>query len=226
MPHALDNPVWSALTSRQSAISLGGRRARRFLPEISPFAALAGDNDEDLGELVPLVPADGSVMLVRNGGRAFASTDALVATPFEGLQMVARSVTAPGAADEVIDLAEADAPEILALATLTRPGPFLPRTHTLGRFVGIRKDGRLVAMAGERFKLEGYTEVSGVCTHPDWRGRGYAGLLSRIVAARIAARGETPFLHAFISNTAAIRLYEQLGFEARARMQGAVIRRS
>ena len=226
MPHALDNPVWSALTSRQSAISLGGMHARRYLPEISPFAALAEDSDSGLDELAPLVPADGSVMLVRNGGRPLSSTAALAVTPFEGLQMVARSVTAPEPSDEVLDLGEADAGDILELATLTRPGPFLARTHTLGSFVGIRKEGKLVAMAGERFKLDGFTEVSGVCTHPDWRGRGYAGLLSRIIATRIAARGEIPFLHAFITNTAAIRLYEQLGFEARARMQGAVVRRA
>ncbi|MCA3574570.1 MAG: GNAT family N-acetyltransferase [Aestuariivirga sp.] len=226
MPHVLDNPVWSALTSRQSAISLGGTRARRFLPEISPFAALGEDSDAGFDELATMVPADGSVMLVRNGGRALSSTGALVVSPFEGLQMVARSVTAPEPSDEVIDLSEPDAPEILALAALTKPGPFLARTHTLGSFVGIRKEGKLVAMAGERFKLDGYTEVSGVCTHPEWRGRGYAGLLSRIVAIRIAARGETPFLHAFITNTAAIRLYEQLGFEPRTRMQGAVVRRA
>jgi len=126
--------------------------------------------------------------------------------------------------DEAIDLTDADAPDMIELAMLTRPGPFIARTHTMGSFIGIRKEGRLIAMAGERFKLDGYTEVSGVCTHPDWRGRGYAGLLSRIVATRIMARGETPFLHAFITNTAAIRLYESLGFVARRRLQGAVLR--
>jgi predicted GNAT family acetyltransferase len=114
---------------------------------------------------------------------------------------------------------------MVELAALTRPGPFLARTHTLGRFVGIRQSGRLVAMAGERFKLDGITEVSGVCTHPDWRGRGYAGLLSRIVATRIADRGEIPILHAFATNTAAIRLYGELGFVLRERLQGAIFTR-
>lgn len=104
---------------------------------------------------------------------------------------------------------------MLALATLTKPGPFLPRTHCLGEFWGVREDGRLLAMAGERMKLDGFTEVSGVCSHPDARAQGYAGLLSRHVAARVFARGETPFLHAYASNQGAIRLYERLGFVVR-----------
>ena len=89
---------------------------------------------------------------------------------------------------------------MLALATLTRPGPFFARTHQLGAFIGVKQDGRLVAMAGERMQPTGFTEVSGVCTHPDPRGRGYAGGLMRQVAARILARGETPFLHAYADN--------------------------
>ena len=116
--------------------------------------------------------------------------------------------------------------DMLELATLTRPGPFLPRTHELGSFVGIRSSGKLVAMAGERLKVPGFTEISGVCTDPDFRGRGYAGILSRIVATRISERGETPFLHAWASNAAAIRLYEELGFRHRQMMSVTVLKRS
>ena len=112
-------------------------------------------------------------------------------------------------------LGDADAPEMLALATLTEPGPFFVKTHQLGRFVGIRQDGRLVAMAGERMQPDGFTEVSGVCTHPDHRGRGYAAALMGEVARGILARGDTPFLHAYASNQAAIALYERLGFQHR-----------
>src|SRR5689334_2909734 len=114
-------------------------------------------------------------------------------------------------------LTDADAAQMLALATLTRPGPFFARTHQLGEFIGVRIDGQLAAMAGERMKPDGFTEVSGVCTHPDHRGRGYAGVLSSLVAERIIARGEVPFLHAFADNAAAIGLYETLGFRIRAR---------
>ena len=112
-----------------------------------------------------------------------------------GVQMVAETL-AGGSDIDFLELGDADAAEMLALATLTEPGPFFTRTHRLGDFIGIRHAGRLVAMAGERMKPEGFTEVSGVCTHPDFRGRGYAGALMRVVAARIAARGEMPFLHA------------------------------
>jgi predicted GNAT family acetyltransferase len=114
---------------------------------------------------------------------------------------------------------------MLALATLTEPGPFLRQTHRMGNFFGIRVDGRLVAMAGERFRFAGCTEVSGVCTHPDFRGHGFAGRLSRHVAAAIAARGETAFLHAWKNNVAAISLYRTLGFTLRCEVNVAVLER-
>ena len=111
---------------------------------------------------------------------------------------------------------EADAPEMLALATLTKPGPFFDKTHRLGDFIGVKRDGRLIAMAGERMKPAGFTEVSGVCTHPDFRGQGLAGGLMRIVTERILARGEQALLHAYADNTGAIALYETLGFSIRS----------
>jgi predicted GNAT family acetyltransferase len=114
---------------------------------------------------------------------------------------------------------------MLALATLTEPGPFFARTHQLGDFVGVRDGGRLMAMAGERMKPTGFTEVSGVCTHPDGRGRGYAGALTRAVVAKILARGEQPFLHVYAHNTGAIALYEALGFSLRRKMSMTVLTR-
>jgi len=115
---------------------------------------------------------------------------------------------------------------MLALATETRPGPFFARTHQLGDFVGVKAGGRLIAMAGERMKPEGYTEVSGVCTDPGHRGRGYAGALMRVVAHRILARGETPFLHSYAHNTGAIGLYQSLGFALRSEMTMQVLSRA
>jgi predicted GNAT family acetyltransferase len=111
---------------------------------------------------------------------------------------------------------------MLALATLTRPGPFRARTHTLGRFIGIRDSGRLIAMAGERLKLDGFVEISAVCTHPDYRGRGYGGALMKMVGKRILSEGDTPFLHTYADNTVAIALYRRLGFEVRAEVIHAV----
>ena len=140
-----------------------------------------------------------------------------------GVQML---TTRPLAPDDGVELlTDADAAEMLALAALTEPGPFLARTHTMGRFIGIRIDGRLAAMAGERMRFPGHVEVSGVCTHPDFRGRGLARRLSAAVTADIQRRGEQPFLHAWTTNTAAIALYETLGFVARATVNIAVLKR-
>ena len=104
---------------------------------------------------------------------------------------------------------------MLALAEVTKPGPFLPRTHELGAFYGVRIGGRLIAMAGERLKLPGYTEITAVCTHEDFRGMGLAAALIARVADGIQARGETPFLHVFSHNASAIAVYRRLGMTFR-----------
>src|SRR6201998_2534210 len=111
-----------------------------------------------------------------------------------------RNTPFESAAGDMLTLGRSGGPEVLALARLTEPGPFLERTHVRGSFLGIRIGGRLAAMAGERMRFPGYTEVSGVCTHPDFRGRGLARRLSAAVAARIEARGEQSFLSAWTSN--------------------------
>ncbi|MCB8882795.1 GNAT family N-acetyltransferase [Acidisoma cellulosilytica] len=133
------------------------------------------------------------------------------------VQMVADRFAGEPAGFDYDVLTPADAAEMLDLARLTKPGPFAQRTRELGRFLGVRRDGRLVAMAGERMKPGSFTEISGVCTHPDHRGQGYAAGLMRDVALAIVARGETPFLHAFADNLGAIALYEKLGFVTRWR---------
>lgn len=137
--------------------------------------------------------------------------------------MVAASVPPDAREHDFTDLTDDDAGEMLALATLTVPGPYAAKTNRLGGFVGIRRDGRLLAMAGERMKPGRHTEVSGVCTHPDHRGRGYAGFLMRLVAARILARGEEPFLHCYASNAGAIALYRRLGFEPHQSVTATVL---
>ena len=134
-------------------------------------------------------------------------------------QMVLVELTPAKARNIMIEpLTEADAPAMRALAALTEPGPFFDRTHQLGGFFGVKQDGRLMAMAGERMKPDGFTEVSGVCAHPDARGRGYAGALMRTVIEQILARGETAFLHSYADNAGAIALYRALGFEVRSEM--------
>jgi predicted GNAT family acetyltransferase len=213
--HPLDLPARSALHGRHAHFAIGIGGARRYHPEYGVFAALDDHSDATLAALAALVTEHGDVALLEAEappplpGLAIASQDL-------GVQMTAHEITpGPARAHALIPLGDADAPEMLALATLTEPGPFFTRTHCLGTFLGVRVDGRLVAMAGERMKPDGFTEVSGVCTHPDHRGRGHAAALMRAIAAGILARGETPFLHAYASNHAAIALYERLGFTLR-----------
>jgi hypothetical protein len=213
--HPLDHAVWSALTGRQSHLALVADGARRYDPAYGVFAAVGEKTDANLAALGALVAAHGDVALLQ-ADPATEAPGVVVASQDLGVQMVAERLTAgPPPEFDIVPLGDADGPEMLALATLTRPGPFFERTHQLGDFFGVREDGRLVAMAGERMKPDGFTEVSGVCTHPDHRGRGYAGALMRLVARRILDRGETPFLHAYASNTGAIALYETLGFTLR-----------
>ncbi|MEO8553949.1 MAG: GNAT family N-acetyltransferase [Kofleriaceae bacterium] len=217
-------PIWDALTTRQIAFSLGGERARRFDPEVSPFAATRDDSPDSLAALAELVPSTGTlVMLQADPIRVPPGAVAVMTAP--GVQMIAeRPIEAPSD-PRIRRLAPTDAPAMLALATLTKPGPFAARTPELGEFWGVFDGEHLVAMAGERMKHPGLTEVSGVCTHPDARGRGLARTLSAWVAAQIAARGETAYLHAYASNTAAIELYRSLGFVLALEMHVAALAR-
>lgn len=213
--HPLDCAAWSALTGRHAAFAIVKGGARRYDPAYGVFAGVERRSPECLADLATLVAAHGDVAMLE-AGPVFAAPQLMVASEDVGVQMVAaRPAKAPRAAGEVVPLVEADGAAMLALATLTRPGPFFARTHQLGDFVGVKVDGHLVAMAGERMKPDGHTEVSGVCTHPDHRGRGLAAVLLHHVAARILDRGETPFLHAYASNHGAIALYERLGFTLR-----------
>jgi predicted GNAT family acetyltransferase len=222
----LDRPVWASLTTHHASLSEGNELARRFLGDVNLFGSARDDNPEALTALARLVKPGESVFVLQ--------VPPIVVPPglvevkaARGVQMVAtRDMADEVASEDIQMLADADAPEMLELATLTEPGPFLARTHIMGAFIGIRIGGRLAAMAGERMRFPGYTEVSGVCTHPDFRGRGLARHLSAAVAAKIQARGEQPFLHAWATNRPAISLYEKLGFELRTEVNVSVLKRS
>lgn len=189
--------------------------ARRYDPAYGVFAAVEDRSAVSLASLAALVAAHGDVALLEADPPTEAPGVAIVSQEL-GVQMIATEMTAgPPPAIAITPLGDGDAPDMLAIATLTEPGPFFALTHRLGDFFGVMVDGRLVAMAGERMKPDGFTEVSGVYTHPDHRGRGYAAALMRRVSGRILDRGETPFLHAYTSNRGAIALYETLGFTLR-----------
>jgi predicted GNAT family acetyltransferase len=221
----LDDPVWAALTTHQAAGSVGNELARRYPRDVNVFGA-ARDRSEPAQEALAGLLEPGETLHLAQAQPIMAPPGCTIVKQAVGVQMVATGpVPQTGAGPAMVPLGAADADEMLALARLTEPGPFCARTWTMGRFIGVRFDGRLAAMAGERLHLPGFTEVSGVCTHPGFRGRGLARALSAAVAAGIEARGETPFLHAWRTNTSAITLYESLGFRVRREMQVAVVAR-
>lgn len=218
----LDQPVWATL-QHQPHWAVGDERARRFKAGINRFAAARDDAAESLAALAELVARGDDAVYLAQVPRIAVPPGLVAVKEALGVQMVATRRLEPD--DGLLVLGETDAAEMLALAALTEPGPFLPRTHTMGRFIGIRIDGRLAAMAGERMRFPGHVEVSGVCTHPDFRGRGLARRLSAAVTADIQRRGAQPFLHAWATNTAAIALYESLGFETRAVVNIAMLKK-
>lgn len=222
LAHPLDRPVWSALTSRQAALSIGDARALRFDPAYALFAAAADASPDSLKALAALNTSPSGMGLVETG-ETLLPPGARIRSQALCVQMIAATLTAGSREIAFEPLVEADAADMLALATLTVPGPFFEKTHRLGDFIGVKQDGRLIAMAGERMRPAGFTEVSGVCTHPDHRGHGYASALMRVVTQRILERGEQAFLHAYAAHEATIALYESLGFSVRATVTYTVL---
>lgn len=221
----LDNPVWASLTSRHRAFAVGAGEALRYQSTVNKFAAMRGADPACLRALADLVTAGEEMYLVQVA--PFTPPPELeVLRRDVVVQMVWQETLLPALDDaEIIPLGEADSAEMVALTAMTQPGPFMADTWRLGTFYGVRRDGKLVAMAGTRFAFDGYCEISGVCTDPAFRGHGLAARLSLRVLHDILARGETPFLHSWKANQTAIDLYERLGFRFRTDVQVTVLTR-
>ncbi len=221
----LDNAVWHSLAGPHAEFAEREGQAARYDPDVSIFGALGDDGAVGWRDFGAVVGASGVAVLFRaelpqlpaawtrlDGGR--------------GHQMVLRDDAPVAATDDVAGvrpLGPDDVGEMLALVELTRPGPFSVRTVELGGYVGVFDDDRLVAMAGQRLAPPGFREISAVCTHPDFRGRGLAAGLTAVVARAILARGERPFLHHASDNDPARRVYESLGFRFRRQVVFAAL---
>ncbi len=211
----LDSPVWTCLATRHAHIALGGPLARRYPPELSLRAGLSGLAPANVAALASLVDIGDEVVLAGSHVPALPQTWQTVYAA-ELMQMLRTERTPLPEGDvEPVRLGASDVSEMLALVELTHPGPFRERTIELGRYIGIRERGRLVAMAGERTWVGNFREVSAVCTHPDAQGRGFARALIGHVVNRMLRAGQTPFLHVETKNEVAIEVYRRLGFVRR-----------
>lgn len=220
----LDNPIWNALTSAHRSMARINGLAARYPGDVSPLTGLGELSPQAFDDLKALVGDDEQMALF---------TTAPVEVP-AGWQVVkARYIDQmvctepPPVSDQAfVTLGPDDVPDMLALTALTEPGPFAARTHEMGHYVGVRsEDGRLAAMTGQRLGLGDFTEISAVCTHPDFQGRGYAKALVAYQAARIHGEGRTPFLHVKTENGAKA-VYEKLGFRVRRPIQYSVLARA
>lgn len=216
--HPLDRPIWTSLTSEQAKFAISTPDAARFEPDVSPLAGVRDESAQSLSDLGDIVAKTGPV-IVAQVQDVVCPPKATVAWQAAALQFVHQGVKATmpeGLSFGPLD--ESDAPEMMALAHLTKPGPFEKRTHELGQFWGVKENGVLIAMAGERLRQTGFAEISGVCTHPSAQGRGFGTALCKHMFNTIIDRGVTPYLHAYEDNANAIGLYEALGFKKRARV--------
>ena len=221
--HPLDNVAWNSLTSRHRGLGVVGKKAAKYRTQVSMIAGVAENTAEAYSELAEIVETGVPVAIIGEGPPE-DHPEWVVRMAMEGFQM---TCDAPIMYEErgFVSLTPDDVPQMMELVEMTRPGPFSPGTIEMGKYIGVKVDGRFVAMGGERMKPEGYTEVSGICTHPEYRGKGYAKAITGALTNMVLERGETPFLNVFANNTPAIKLYEKLGYKTRRTIKASGIMR-
>jgi ribosomal protein S18 acetylase RimI-like enzyme len=209
----LDHPIWCSLRSRHQAVAQGLGDAARYPAEFAPFLGVASADADVADAIASLVGPGETVYLLDQPPRL---PDEWTLEAFPALaQMICTTAIPVIDGPPVIELSEAHRADVLALTALVYPHYFRPRTMELGRYFGIYQDGRLAAMIGERLSMDAYQEISAICTHPDFHGRGYARRLIALLSNGNLERGRMPFLHVSHQNQHAKRLYEQIGYQHR-----------
>ena len=222
----LDNPVWFSLSGKESRFNAGNETIKYFQDDVAPFLAAEHWDEADHAMMREILPADRKFYILKPGAIQLAEGfDVIYTTPI--YQMVCHRFQ-PFLQKNIVvtPLEKKNVPSMIDLAWRTKPGPYLERTIEFGPYISIQQDGLIASMAGERMHLDGMTEVSAVCTEPDYLGRGYASHLMSLLCERIIQRGETPFLHVRADNERAIKAYERLGFSIRADVFFAIIQKS
>jgi predicted GNAT family acetyltransferase len=224
--HVLDNPAWEALTTCQAHLAIGGDLAKRYPETVTPIAAIRHRDRTALEQLVDLIPLGDwlSLPATLEGLVPLVPQRLHVTLAKELIQMVREHrVAAPTGGFEFRVLSEVDIPDMMALTEVTRPGPFRSHTYTLGTYLGVRVDGRLAAMGGQRMHVPGYREISAVCVHPDFQGRALGRAIVERLVTMVFDEGLIPFLHVEASNAPAVSLYPRLGFVERRRLPLVVL---
>ena len=212
MNHLLFNPVFNALSTTDASFNIGNERIRFFDEEVSPFAGFADDNANGFEELHALLPADRKILYAIPAPIQHPQ-GWQVQHEIEGFQFVHEGTVINEDFTNIVPLNETHVDEMIALTRLTKPGPFAKRTIAFGSYHGIFENGRLAAMTGQRLHINDYTEISAVCTHPDFLGKGYATQLLQHQLQIIINENKKPFLHVRADNVRAIGMYERLGFK-------------
>ncbi|AMH43316.1 MULTISPECIES: GNAT family N-acetyltransferase [Burkholderiaceae] len=221
----MGNVIWAALSGAHASLAQSNENGLRYKPEFAPFGAAQDYSESSVAQIARMLHADERLTLFTQHKPTIPAGYEIVREATV-IQMIGAREFAASSDKAIVELGKEDVPSMMRLVEKTDPGPFKERTPEMGRFIGVRERGQLVAMSGERMVAGKYVEVSAVCTHPDWRGQGLAGKLMEHLAAGIQHRGGVPFLHVFSTNTSAIRLYKQLGYR-RARelhLTGIVVR--
>ena len=222
--HPLDNPIWESLASRHRALALRQGDVARYPAQVAPFLGVAADGIDAAMALESLVPVDDTVLLLGSTPREAPGWEIKHLAQLAQMTCTGRMDEVDG--PEVIELSEPHRADILALTALVYPHYFRPHSTDLGRYFGIYQDGRLAAIIGERMGMDDWQEISAVCTHPDFNGRGYARRLLAWLSNDNLARGRTPFLHVSQQNQRALQLYEQNGYRTRREIAFWSLRRA